>query len=140
MSWFNWFSAAPKAVDDVLDKDNGLISQFGNWVGGMNLTDEEVIRYNAKTVSDVQSFVKETLNESTERSRSRRSFAQMWIKMHVGIILLCCIAAPWDSALATVYLNLATSPMISGITGAISIFYFGSHGLARINQSRHNAG
>jgi hypothetical protein len=136
MSLLSWFTAAPKAVDNILDKDNGLISQFGNWVGGMNLTEEEVIRYNAKTVADVQSFVKETLSESTERSKSRRSFAQMWLKMHVSIILLCCIAAPWNEALAKIYLDLATSPMIAGITGAISIFYFGSHGLARINQSK----
>ncbi len=136
MSWFSWFTAAPKAVDDVLDKDSGLLSQFGNWVGGMNLTDEEVVRYNAKTVADVQSFVKETLQESTERSKSRRSFAQMWIKMHIGIILLCAIAAPLNMELANYYLGLATSPMIAGITGAISIFYFGSHGLARVNQSK----
>ena len=136
MSLFSWFTAAPKAVDNVLDKDSGLISQFGNWVGGMNLTEEEVIRYNAETVSSVQSFVKDTLSESTERSKSRRGFAQMWIKMHVGIILLCCIAAPWDSVLAKYYFDLATSPMIAGITGAISIFYFGSHGLARINESK----
>ncbi len=132
----SWFKSAPKAVDDVLDKDSGLLAQFGNWIGAMNLTDEEVIRYNAKTISDVQTFVKSTLSESTERSKSRRTFAQMWIKMHVCIILLSCIAAPFNMPLATYYFNLSTSPMIAGITGAISIFYFGSHGLARVNESK----
>jgi hypothetical protein len=52
------------------------------------------------------------------------------------IVLMGCIAAPWKMELANFYLNLAISPMIAGITGAISIFYFGSHGLARHNESK----
>jgi len=136
MSFLSFFKAAPKVVDDVLDKDNGLLTQFGGWIGNMNLTDEEVIKYNAKTISDVQDFVKATLSESTERSKTRRSIAVMWIKAHLSIILLCCIAAPWDADLATYYLSLATSGTMGGITGAISIFFYGSYGLARHNESK----
>lgn len=136
MSIFDWFSATPKAVDNILDKDTGLISQVGSWVGGLNLTDEEVMEQNARTVSSVQDFVKATLSESTERSKARRSIAKLWLKMHVAIIIICCIAAPWNMEVASFYLSLATSPMIAGITGAISVFYFGSHGLARINESK----
>jgi hypothetical protein len=133
----NLFKAAPKAVGDVLDKDSGLLTQFGGWIGDMNLTDEEVIKYNAKTIGDVQEFVKATLSESTERSRTRRSIAGMWIKVHLSVILLFCIATPWNHDVAAQYLALATSGTMGGITGAISIFFFGSQGLARHNESRN---
>ena len=102
----------------------------------MNLTDEEVMKANVKTVADVQDFVKATLSESTERSKTRRSIAVLWIKAHLSIVLLCCIAAPWDSELSSYYLSLATSTTMGGITGAISLFFFGSQGLARHNESK----
>ena len=133
----NLFKAAPKAVDDVLDSKNGLLTQFGGWIGNMNLTDEEVMKANVQTVASVQEFVKATLSESTERSKTRRSIAIMWIKAHLSIIMLCCIAAPWNAELAAYYLSLATSGVMGGITGAISIFFFGSHSLARHNETKN---
>ena len=125
-----------KVVDNVLDKDDGLLAQVGNWVGNMNLTQEEVIEFNAKTVTSVQDFVKATLSESTERSKTRRSIAVLWIKAQLGIVLMCCIAAPWDMALADFYFKLATSTLMITVTTAICIFFFGSHGIARMNESK----
>ena len=136
MGFLSWLSTGPKAVDNVLDKDSGLLTQFGGWIGNMNLTDEEVMKANVKTVADVQDFVKATMSESTERSKARRSIADMWIKAHLSMLLLCCIARPWDAEIANYYLSLATSGTMTGITGAISIFHFGSHGLARHNETK----
>jgi len=31
----------PKAVDHLINKDNGLLSQAGGWVGGLSYTDQE---------------------------------------------------------------------------------------------------
>ena len=136
MAWYNPFSWSDKVVDNVLDKDDGLLSQVGGWIGNMNLTDEEVIKFNAKTVDSVQLFVKDTLSESTGRSKTRRSIAVLWIKAQLGIVLMCCIAAPWDMELAEFYFKLATSTLMITVTTAICIFFFGSHGLARHNESK----
>ncbi len=136
MGFLSIFKTAPKAVDNVLDRENGLLTQFGGWIGNMNLTDEEVMKANAKTVESVQEFVKATLSESTERSKARRSIASLWIKSHLAIILLCCISAPWDERLASFYLSLATSNTMLSLTSAISIFYFGSYSLARHNETK----
>lgn len=136
MGFFDWFSSTPKVVDDVLDKDNGLITQVGSWIGNMNLTKEEVLEQNAKTVSSVQTFVVASLAESSERSRTRRSIAVMWIKLQAAIVLMCCIAAPWNIELAEFYFKLATSALMISVTTAICIFFFGSHGLARYNESK----
>ena len=135
MSLFNWFGS-DKAIDNVLDKDKGLLAQAGAWIGNLNLTKEEVIEFNAKTVTSVQAFVKATLSENTERSRTRRAIAVLWIKTQLGIVLMCCIAAPWNMELAEFYYKLATSTLMITVTTAICIFFFGSHGLARHNESK----
>ena len=136
MSWYNPFTWSNKVADNVLDKDNGLIAQVGSWVGNMNLTKEEVIEFNAKTVSSVQSFVKATLSESTERSKTRRAIAVLWIKSQLAIVMMCCITAPFDLELANFYFNLATSTLMITVTTAICIFFFGSHGIARHNETK----
>ena len=133
---FDWFSSAPKVIDNIIDKDNGLVSQVGGWINNMNLTPEEIMKQNGKTVDSVQKFVVSTLSENTERSKSRRSFVTKWLSMHTGIILLCVIAAPLDMKLAEFYLSLALSPWICSITGAISIFFFGSHGIRTRNEHK----
>ena len=136
MAWYNPLTWGDKIVDNVLDKDSGLLTQVGNWIGGMDLTEEEVMEQNAKTVSSVQDFVKATLSESTGRSKTRRSVAILWIKSQLAIVLMCCIAAPWNIELAEFYLKLATSTLMIMGTTAIIIFFFGSHGLARHNESK----
>ena len=135
MSWFNPLSWGEKVATDVLDKDNGLLSQVGGWIGGLTLTDQEVAEYNAKTVDSVQDFVKATLSESTDRSKTRRAIAVLWIKVELGIVIMACICAPWDMALAVFYLNLATSTLMLTTTTAIIIFFFGSHGIAKIKAT-----
>jgi len=136
MPWYNPFSWGEKIATDVLDKDNGLLSQVGNWIGNMDLTKEEVIEFNNATVTSVQSFVKATLSENTERSKTRRSIAVLWIKSQLALVLMCAISAPWNMALAEFYFRLATSTLMISVTTAICIFFFGSHGLARLNESK----
>jgi hypothetical protein len=102
----------------------------------MKLTDEEVLEQNAKTVASVQNFVKDTLSENTERSKTRRSIAVLWIKSHLAILLMGCIAAPWKKEIAQFYLDLATSGVLWTGTSAIIIFFFGSHGLAKYQANK----
>ena len=136
MVW--WLAAKPieKAADNLLDKDKGLLTQVGNWIGGMNLTEEEVLETNATTVKQVQEFVKATLSESTDRSRSRRSIATMWFKLQAGLLGLTAIAIPLDDKIAQAYFDLATSTIMVSISTAITIFFFGSYGVARHNETK----
>ena len=136
MKWLNPFTWGEKTRTDILDKDTGLLAKVGGWVGNMKLTQEEVIEFNAKTVASVQSFVQSTLSESTERSITRRSIAVLWIKAQLSLVIMCAIAAPWDMVLAEFYFKLATSGLMITATTAIIIFFFGSHGIARMNESK----
>ena len=135
MAWYSFLTGS--TGKDVLDKDNGLLAQVGGWVGNMKLTQEEVIEFNAKTVGSVQEFVKATLSESTERSITRRAIAVLWIKAQLGVVLMACISAPWNMELAGFYYELATSTLMITVTTAICIFFFGSHGIARMNESKN---
>ena len=126
-----WFSSA-KTVDDVMDKDNGLLAQVGGWIGNMKLTPEEVMKANAVTVDSVQKFAISTMSENTERSKTRRRIAVMWMEMQIFSIVICFPVAAFDMELAKFYFELATSPLMLTVTTAISIFFFGSQGLARL--------
>lgn len=40
-AWLGTIFGTKQAVDNILDKDKGLLTQFGGWVGRFNYTDEE---------------------------------------------------------------------------------------------------
>lgn len=136
MVWYNPFSWSEKVAGNILDKDKGLLAQVGGWIGNMNLTPEEVMEFNGKTVSSVQDFVKATLSENTARSIARRAIAILWIKVELGIVLMACSCAPWDMALAEFYFKIAASGIMFGGTTAIIIFFFGSYGLTRLKATK----
>ncbi len=136
MPWYNPLTWGDKVVDNVLDKDDGLLAKVGGWVGNLNLTQEEVMEFNGKTVTAVQEFVKATLSENTERSKARRSIAILWIKAELGVVLMACICAPFNMLLAEFYFKTASSGVMFGGTTAIIVFFFGSYGLVRHNESK----
>ena len=136
MAWYSWFTAAPKAADNILDKDNGLLSQVGGWIGGLNLTDEEVMEQNAKTVTSVQAFVKATLSENTERSKSRREIAKIYIQFYLLWVSVAFGIWPINEEYAVFLIAALTGLALGGAFTAIIIFFFGSHGLAKHNESK----
>ncbi len=150
MAWYNPFSwgASEKAVDNILDKDTGLLTQVGSWIGGMNYTDEEKAEAAASLREGVVEYAKETMGENTQRSLARRDIAVMWIKTQLGLVLLTAIAIPLDVIfgdaltekgrfyLTAQYFSLTTSDVMIMGTGGIMVFFFGSYTLARFNQTR----
>jgi len=132
MLWFN----AKKAVDDVLDKDAGLLVKFGGYINDLNLTDAEVAKINAKTITDVQDLVQATLNESTGRSTARRNIAVGWFKLQAFFLICTALFIPISADIAADFFDLATSTLMISVTTSISIFYFGSYGLVRHNETK----
>lgn len=136
MGWLDIFKSAPKAVDNILDKDNGLISQFGSWIGNQSFEPEEAAEMRAETYSDVRKFVVDTLAESTDRSKSRREIANLVIKFYLLVLFTAGMTYPVDSEWSAVWFNIATSWTLGGLVSAISIFFFGSHALAKHTESK----
>ncbi|MEE8288941.1 MAG: hypothetical protein V3R25_05965 [Nitrosomonadaceae bacterium] len=134
MSFWGWLTGGTKIVDDVFDKDKGLISQVGGWIGNMNLTDEEVMEANGKTVASVQDFVVKTLDEKTERSKSRREIANLIIKTYLMWFTVALGIWPLNKEYAIFIMGALGGIAIGGAFTAVVIFHFGSHGLARFKS------
>lgn len=127
LKWFATKKQQAKTVDDIFDKDKGLLHQVGSWVGNMHFTDEEKAELNLKLAEKTADFVASTLSESTERSVTRRSIAVLWIKCQLALILMTAICIPWDKSVASDYFNLATSSLMLMGTGSIIVFFFGGY-------------
>ncbi len=136
MSWFSWFTSTPKVVDDVFDKDNGLISQAGSWIGNMDLTDEEVMEANGKIISSVQDHVEKTLDENSERSKSRREIANLIVKFYILWLGVAFGVWPINEKYAIFILDGLSGLAIGGAFVSVIVFFFGSHGLVRHNNSK----
>ena len=136
MSWYNPLSWSDKIIDNVLDKDDGLLKGVGGWIDDLSHTDQEKAEDKKELRQGVIAYAIASMGENSERSKARRDIAKLWIKVQLWIVLMCCIAAPFNMSLAEFYYKLATSTLMITVTTAICIFFFGSHGLARHNESK----
>ena len=127
---------SPKTVDDVFDKDDGLLTQVGSWIGNANFTQEERAELTAAQMDAVRKFVTDTLSESTERSQARRSIAVTTIKFFLLMLFMCGMTYPINAEWSKVWFDLATSLSVGGLVSAISVFFFGSYTLARHNETK----
>ena len=128
------FSSAPaKTVDDILDSDKGLLVKFGGFVNNLHYSDAEKAAAMAEVVVGATDFVKSTMNENTERSKTRRSIAIYWIKFQLSLIALTVVAFPFDAGIAEFYWKVATSKIMLFGTMSVIIFFFGAHVLRIYN-------
>ena len=137
MGLLSFFTAAPKLTDDVFDKDNGLLTKFGGWIGGQQFTDQEQAELNAKSIESVQTFVVATLGESTERSKTRRDIAVLVIKFYPLLIFVALMAFPFNKEWSAFALSLATIPALGGMVVSIGLFFFGSHMIQKHHESKN---
>ena len=130
---------ADKMIDNVFDMEKGLLTQVGSWIGGQQLTDQERLEFNASMAKGVQGFAIATMGENTDRSSARRDIAKEWIKLQIWLIKLSvlCVFIDYlikrldgtEAGLADSISTYAFSPYLWGVTGAVSVFFFGSHAL-----------
>ena len=138
--------STPKLVDNVFDMEKGLLTQVGQWAGRQSLSAEESIIHNDGMVKAVQAYSVATLAENTDRSVARRTIAVNWLILQVWLIKLnvLCVFVDYliievrggDSSLTGSIADIAFSPMLWGITGAVSVFFFGSHVLRSTKLSK----
>ena len=134
MSLFSWFNSAPKVVNDVMDKDNGLFTQVGGWINDLTLTDAERLDANAKTVSTVIAYAVATADETTERSRSRRDIANMYMRFYLQWMSVGFGSWPFIPDYSIFLVSALTGLALGGAFTGIIIFHFGSHGLAKLKN------
>lgn len=140
MSWFSKIIGTEKVIDNVFDKEKGLLTQVGQWVGHQQFTDEEKSKHNQAMANAIQGFAVATMTENTDRSKTRRYLAQRWFDMHIFFIKLIAVYIPIDWLIVkltneTEYVltarmfELALNPWVCSITAGIGCFFWGSHAL-----------
>jgi len=137
MGWFSKILGTEKVIDNVFDKDQGLLTKFGGWIDGQQYTAQEQAEHNSAMVKSVQTFAIATMAENTDRSKARRTIAVGWFGMQVWLIKLntLCILIDYlirrvddsEAGLTKSVAEIAFNPYLWGITGAVSVFFFGAH-------------
>ena len=116
-----------KAADNLLDKDKGLLVRVGGFVNDLNLTDEERIKYAKQCADAAAEFTKNSLSESTTRSRTRRRIAINWIQVQLFMLLTCFVSVFFDEHLAKQLWEIATSEVMLWGTLSVLAFFFGGY-------------
>jgi hypothetical protein len=139
MSIFDIFTSAPKVVDNVFNMEKGLLTQVGGWVGRQSFSEEEEKLHNKGMNQAIQDYSVATLSENTDRSKARRTIAVEWIRLQVWLIKLnvLCVFVDYavnksghgDPSFTASIASIAWNPYLWGVTGAVSVFFFGSHAL-----------
>ena len=133
MSWLSRLAAlvpgnpAAKVVDDVFDKDTGLLKSVGGFINDLNLTDEERVKYAADAAAGAAKFAIDTMGENTERSKTRRSVAVDWVRVFLLMQMLTIAAWPINQDYAKFILAVSTSGIMAYGTGAVITFFFGGY-------------
>lgn len=122
--------------ENVLDKDNGLIKQAGEWIGNQNFTTEEQAEMNVAIGKGVVSYSLATLNENTTRSKARREVALLIIKFYLLWASVGLGMWPINSGYAEFILLYLGGAVMGGAFGAVILFFFGSYGLTRYNETK----
>lgn len=118
---------APKAADNILDKDKGILVRTGGFINDLHYSDAEKAKDQAELGKVVIDYAKATANENTDRSKARRSIAVDWIRVQLFLVLLTAVMAPISMELAEFYFKLAVSAVMLSGTGAIFVFFYGMY-------------
>ena len=113
-----------KAVDNILDKDKGLLAKAGAWVGNMNLTDEEkmendllVRQWGLKQLEALAPF------KVVQRILAF-SVAIMWITAGLNVFAAFWVDYIFHTTLRTDMITFATSDYILWPVTAVFTLYF----------------
>jgi len=123
----SFVAGTPKVVDDVFDRNDGLLSKAGGFINDLHYSDVEKAKAHADLAKAVSTHIASTLSESTVRSRTRRAMAEMWIRVQLGFLLMSAICIPFNKVLAKDYFDLAMCQVMIYGTGSIIVFFFGAY-------------
>ena len=138
-----------KVIDNVFDREKGLLTQVGTWVGHQQFTPEEKAKYDAGMNEAIQGFAIATLKENTERSKTRRQLANKWFDFHLFILRLIALSIPLDWLIINLtdaaeyelterFMELAFDPWLWAVTSGIGAFFWGTHALRSSKYGKEN--
>ena len=129
----NFLFGSPKIANDIFDKDTGHIAKAGDFIGKLVFTQQEKAEIDKDMAKNIQQFVVDTLEESTERSMARREIALFVIKFYCLIVFICGVTYPIDKDWSAMWFQLSTTWQIGTLVSGVAAFFFGVH-VVRANK------
>lgn len=117
------FGGGQKGSDNVMKAASGI----GSWIDEQKFTDQERATYNAEMVGKFGDYLKNTIDENTERSRSRRDIALWVIRFEIFLLGFSVLAFKFDEPWAAYAFKVATSHPLNYLVLGIGAFFFGAH-------------
>lgn len=142
MSWFTGLikgavslfvgsGSSSNGANNVMTVAKGV----GSWIDGQQLTEQEKAEFNAEMVKNFGEFMAQTVNENTERSKTRREIAILIIKAFLLWLFISGIVYPFDKSWAEYWFKLATGETMGLLVLGVGAFFFGVH-MLRTYQSK----
>ena len=115
-SWVGRLFGTKKAIEDITDKDNGLLTQMGGWFGDLNFTTEEQARWGIELLNALQPF------KVMQRIMVSIIMIEWAIIVNVWLVAICLNSITViNSILALVQTQFVWMPVV----GAVTLYLFG---------------
>jgi hypothetical protein len=129
MGWLStvgsWFLGTEGEKNAELARDT--VRGVGTWIDERSFTEEEKSKANLELAVKYAQYADQTLQESTVRSKTRRSLALMIIRTEVCVLLLSAavfrVSPEWSEYLY----KLAVESPLGLMTLGVGAFFFGTH-------------
>ena len=119
MSIFSKIFSKPIDPSKLIDFASGAIDR-------MRFTDQEKAEHNLRMAAAVADFAKDTLNESTDKSVTRRYLSIFIIAVYLLIVLFTIAIAMWDIDRASAVLKIMSEYYLTtGFVMVLAFFYSG---------------
>ena len=123
MGWFSSLFAVDKAAENILDKDKGLLTQLGGWVGGFSHTDEE----KAEDAQVTRKWATEFLTAMAPFKIMQRIMVtiimSVWAVFAIAMLAAICFDA--TGIINNIMLFIQTPYMWVPVSGAVGLYLMG---------------
>jgi len=125
-----------KSIDLVGDTVRGV----GTWIDERNFTEEEKSKVNMELAVKYANFLDTTMQENTERSKTRRSLAIWIIRLEAMFLIMSALTYKIDATWSEYWYKIAVDSAWGLLTLGVGSFFFGVHMLRAMAGDKQSNG
>ena len=125
-----------KSIDLVGDTVRGV----GTWIDERKFTEEEKAKVNLELAAKYANFVGTTMDENTERSKTRRSLALWVIRLEAFFLVMSAATFKFDQAWSEYWYKIAVDSPWGLLTLGVGSLFFGVHVLRAMAGDKQSNG
>lgn len=115
---------------------NNVFNKVSDGIDKMAFTAEEKAAYNEKAADALAQFTKDTLTESTDRSKTRRQIALAITALYLLVSVCCMALAFYNTEAAKLLLNVSSALQLDTAFIMVLAFFFGGYYLNLLKSKK----